>query len=194
MILIIDHKDSFTFNIADAYYRLNQEVEVYPSEKLLDSPINLDQFSHLILSPGPGRPFESIHRMSSHPTWNLLSVWPKNKPILGICLGHQMLAVWKGGEVIKAQEPIHGKVSLIHHESDGIFSQIPNPMEAGRYHSLVVDQESLPKCFTINAWTNDNIIMGIKHESLPIQGLQFHPDSILTPDGLHLFKNFLDQI
>jgi anthranilate synthase/aminodeoxychorismate synthase-like glutamine amidotransferase len=194
MILLIDHHDSFTYNIADSFYRLEQEVEVLASEKLENININFDNFSHLILSPGPGKPFENDLSMINHPTWKFLSLWPENKPILGICLGHQMLAVWKGGKVIKAHEPFHGKVSSIQHDCFGVFSKIPNPMEVGRYHSLQVDKESLPECFSINAWTIDNIIMGIRHRTLPIQGLQFHPDSILTPDGIKIFYNFLMQV
>jgi anthranilate synthase component 2 len=194
MILLIDHHDSFTYNIADGFYHLNQEVLVVESDNLNQISLNLDQYSHLVLSPGPGSPFSDSKNSSKefHPTWKILQSWSPNKPILGICLGHQMLAVWKGGSIEKGKTPIHGKVSKIYHDHSGVFKDCSIPLDGGRYHSLQVVNDSLPSCYSINAWTEDQIIMGIMHKEHPIHGVQFHPDSILTPEGIKIFHNFLN--
>lgn len=185
MLLMIDNYDSFTYNIVQYFAELGQEVVVHRNDE-----INIDQIEtlspqYIVISPGPCTPNEAgiSLRVVEH---------FKNKiPILGVCLGHQAIGQAFGGKIIHAKTIMHGKTSNIHHVNQGVFKDINNPFVATRYHSLVVERKSLPNSFDITAWTEDKEIMGIKHKTLPIEGVQFHPESILTDYGHDLLNNFI---
>ncbi|WP_176762128.1 anthranilate synthase component II [Natronincola ferrireducens] len=185
MILMIDNYDSFTYNLTQYLSCLKEEILVYRNDCITLDEIETLNPEIIILSPGPCTPNEAgicidvVHRF-------------KGKiPILGICLGHQTIGQVFGGKVIKAIEPVHGKVHPIHHTNQGVFEGLKNPLKVTRYHSLVVEKESLPECFEITAETNEGEIMGIRHKEYMIEGVQFHPEAILTEMGMELLNNFL---
>jgi len=192
-VLMIDNYDSFTYNLVQYLGELGSQVITHRNDA-----ISLDQIRDLapdaiVLSPGPCTPDESGICL------DVLDQMAGDYPMLGVCLGHQAIGQAFGGKVVRAREVMHGKTSPMHHADEGVFSGLPNPFEATRYHSLVVERESLPDCLIETAWTlNDNgerdEIMGFRHESLPIEGVQFHPESILTRQGHALLKNFLDRL
>jgi len=187
MNIVIDNYDSFTYNLVQYIGEINSHVKVFKNDEVsIDGILNLNP-EHIIISPGPGRPensgisIEVINRL-------------KNKiPILGICLGHQAIGYCHGAKITNANEIFHGKTSEIYHKRDLIFKNIKDPFLATRYHSLIIDKKSLNNNFEVIAWTKSNIVMGIKHKNLPLYGLQFHPESILTSDGLQIIKNFLNE-
>lgn len=179
MLTLIDNFDSFTNNLVHAFVTLGVQVEVMRYDQMAAR-----QGNFLVIGPGPGSPANVPKCLE------LIRSCPM--PILGICLGHQCIASCFGGVVRKANYPMHGKKSQIFHKGKGLFSSLPNPLEAGRYHSLVVERETLPSCLEITATTAAGEIMALKHRFLPIYGLQFHPESILTPLGQNLLKNFLN--
>ena len=187
MLLMIDNYDSFTYNLVQYLAEIGQEVEVVRNDKISIEEINKLNPQYIVISPGPCTPNEAGISLS------LIEAFKGEIPILGVCLGHQSIGQAFGGKIIHAQTIMHGKTSKIFHNNKGVFRGIKDPFIATRYHSLVIDRESLPDCFDITAWTDDNEIMGIKHKELAIEGVQFHPESILSEHGHDLLKNFLDQ-
>jgi anthranilate synthase component 2 len=187
MLLMIDNYDSFTYNLVQYFGELGQEVEVFRNDKITIQEAEALNPKYLVISPGPCSPKEAGISI------DLIKHFKEKIPILGVCLGHQSIGQAFGGKIIHAQTIMHGKTSKISHNNKGVFRGIKDPFIATRYHSLVIDRESLPDCFDITAWTDDNEIMGIKHKELAIEGVQFHPESILSEHGHDLLKNFLDQ-
>ena len=187
MLLMIDNYDSFTYNLVQYLAEIGQEVEVVRNDKISIEEINKLNPQYIVISPGPCTPNEAGISLE------LIEAFKGKIPILGVCLGHQSIGQAFGGKIVHAQTIMHGKTSKISHNNKGVFRGIKNPFVATRYHSLVIDRESLPNCFDITAWTDDNEIMGIKHKKLAIEGVQFHPESILSEHGHDLLKNFLDQ-
>ncbi len=190
MLLMIDNYDSFTFNIVQYLGELGVEVKVVRNDEIDVAGIAALGPRHLVISPGPCTPNEAGISVAA------IEAFAGKIPILGICLGHQAIGQAFGGRVVHARAVMHGKTSPIHHASTGVFADLPNPFEATRYHSLVVEQESLPDCLVVTAWTEQDgaidEIMGLRHRELPVQGVQFHPESILTEHGHRLLKNFLE--
>ena len=192
MLLMIDNYDSFTYNLVQYFGELGTEVSVYRNDEITINEIEALKPKYLVLSPGPCTPNEagiSIEAIK-HFTGKL--------PILGVCLGHQSIAQAFGGNIVHAKAIMHGKTSMIQHSDVGVFKGIDNPFEATRYHSLVIEQASLPDCLEVTAWTTNadgsvDEIMGVKHKEHAIEGMQFHPESILTSQGHALLKNFLEQ-
>lgn len=185
MILVVDHQDSFVYNLVQVVAAMEQTVQVVASESASAAELAALEPDAVILSPGPGRPeaagcFEELVR-----------ILPDSIPLLGVCLGHQALGTAFGARVVRAPQPVHGKATPILHDGSELFSGLPSPFEAGRYHSLVVERASLPDQLTVTAETADGLVMGLAHRSLPRFGVQFHPESILTPDGPRLMANFL---
>jgi anthranilate synthase component 2 len=187
MLLMIDNYDSFTYNLVQYLSEIGQEVKVYRNDRITIEEVNKLKPKYIVISPGPCTPNEAGISLE------LINSFKGKIPILGVCLGHQSIGQAFGGKIIHAQTIMHGKTSQIFHENTGVFNGIKSPFTATRYHSLVIDKKSLPDCFDITAWTDDNEIMGIKHKDLPIEGVQFHPESILSEYGHDLLKNFLDQ-
>jgi len=188
MLLLIDNYDSFTYNLVHYFQKLGQEVEVYRNDAISIDAIHCLAPAYIVISPGPCTPNEAGLSLS------IIEKFAGQIPILGVCLGHQAIAQCFGGKIIRASQPMHGKTSLIYHQNQGMFTGLPQGFAATRYHSLVADKNTLPKCFQITAWTQtkeDIEIMAIKHSQLPIEGVQFHPESILTENGHDLLKNFL---
>ncbi len=190
MLLMIDNYDSFTFNLVQYFGELGQDVKVVRNDELSVAEIGALQPRHIVISPGPCTPNEAgvsleVLRELSH-----------GVPIFGVCLGHQSIGQAFGGKVVRARQIMHGKTSMIHHAGVGVFRGLPNPFEATRYHSLIVERESLPDCLEVTAWTahadgSVDEIMGLRHRTLDVEGVQFHPESILTEHGHDLLRNFL---
>ena len=185
MILIIDNYDSFTYNLFQYIAPLCDAVKVVRNDKISIAEIEAYQPSGIILSPGPGRPENAGICVE------LIRHFSNTIPILGVCLGHQAIAVAFGGDVVAAGDIVHGKSSLVYHNRTSLYQNIPLPFAAGRYHSLLVDRTRLPNILSIDAENSDGLIMGISHQCNPTFGVQFHPESILTPDGRNLLTNFL---
>jgi anthranilate synthase component 2 len=190
MLLMIDNYDSFTFNIVQYFGELGAEVKVVRNDEIDIAGITALRPEHLVISPGPCTPSEAGISVEA------IKAFAGRIPILGVCLGHQSIGQAFGGRIVHAREVMHGKTSPIHHASTGVFSDLPNPFEATRYHSLVIERETLPECLEVTAWTERegavDEIMGIRHREMPIEGVQFHPESILTEHGHQMLKNFLD--
>jgi anthranilate synthase component II len=184
VILVVDHYDSFTYNLVQLIEGLGRETEVVKSDAEPAEALVSRRPDAVVLSPGPGHPRDA----GVFPA--LLGILPDETPVLGVCLGHQALGLASGGSVDRAT-PTHGKASLVHHHGRGILEGIPSPFEAGRYHSLVVLRDDLPEELELTAWTEDELVMGTQHRSLPRFGVQFHPESILTPEGPRIVENFL---
>jgi anthranilate synthase/aminodeoxychorismate synthase-like glutamine amidotransferase len=184
MILIVDHYDSFTYNLVQLVESLGRTADVVKSDTEPAAALVERNPDAVILSPGPGRP-EDAGVFTS-----LLALLPDAMPVLGVCLGHQALGVACGG-VVDRETPVHGKASLVFHEGKGILEGVTDPFEAGRYHSLVVLRKQLPDELELTAWTEDGLVMAVQHRSLPRYGVQFHPESILTPEGPRIVENFL---
>jgi anthranilate synthase/aminodeoxychorismate synthase-like glutamine amidotransferase len=187
MLLMIDNYDSFTYNLVQYLAEIGQEVKVVRNDKISIEEINKLNPQYIVISPGPCTPNEAGISLE------LIEAFKGKIPILGVCLGHQSIGQAFGGKIVHAQTIMHGKTSKISHNNKGVFRGIKNPFIATRYHSLVIEKQTLPNCFDITAWTDDNEIMGIKHKELAIEGVQFHPESILSEHGHDLLKNFLDQ-
>jgi len=185
-VLLIDNYDSFTWNLAQGLGMLGAEVVVRLNDAITaDEAIALAP-THLVVSPGPGRP-EGAGRSLA-----LLALFLPRVPVLGVCLGHQAIAALLGGSVVAAERPTHGKASAVYHDGRALYEGLPNPFDAGRYHSLAVAAEPLPVDLLVSAYTSGGEVMGVRHRSLPAEGVQFHPESILTPHGGRLLRNFLD--
>ena len=187
MLLMIDNYDSFTYNLVQYLAEIGQEVKVVRNDKISIEEINKLNPQYIVISPGPCTPNEAGISLE------LIEAFKGKIPILGVCLGHQSIGQAFGGKIVHAKTIMHGKTSKISHNNKGVFRGIKNPFIATRYHSLVIEKQTLPNCFDITAWTDDNEIMGIKHKELAIEGVQFHPESILSEYGHDLLKNFLDQ-
>ncbi|MDN5942551.1 MAG: aminodeoxychorismate/anthranilate synthase component II [Nitrospira sp.] len=185
MLLMIDNYDSFTYNLVQYFGELGEDVRVFRNNKITIDQIESLQPSRIVISPGPCTPVEAGVSVET------IRHFGGRLPLLGVCLGHQSLAVAFGGEVVRAERLMHGKTSKIQHDGRTIFHQLPRPFDATRYHSLIVKRETLPACFEISAETNEGEIMGLRHRSLGIEGVQFHPESILTTPGKDLIRNFL---
>lgn len=187
MLLMIDNYDSFTYNLVQYFGELGQNVVVHRNDEItLDTIVALKP-QYIVVSPGPCTPNEAGVSLS------LIDRFAGQIPILGVCLGHQAIGQAFGGKVIHAKQVMHGKTSDVQHKDIGVFRGMPNPFCATRYHSLVIERESIPDCLEITAWTDDGEIMGVRHKSLPVEGVQFHPESILTYRGHDLLANFLNE-
>lgn len=187
MLLMIDNYDSFTYNLAQYFSELGAAVRVIRNDAIRVEDIEKISPAGMVISPGPGRPGQAGI------TEEAICRYAGRIPILGVCLGHQAIGHVYGGEVIRAKTLMHGKTSLIHHDGKGVFSDLPSPFPATRYHSLVVERKTLPPCLEISAWTEDNEIMGLRHNKLSVEGVQFHPESILTEHGHKILWNFLNN-
>jgi para-aminobenzoate synthetase component II len=185
MLLMIDNYDSFTYNLVQYFGELGEDVQVYRNDKITIEEIESLRPQRLVISPGPCTPKEAGVSVDA------IRHFAGRLPLLGVCLGHQSLAAAFGGEVIRAERLMHGKTSMIHHDGKTVFRNLPNPFEATRYHSLVVKRSTLPDCFVISAETAEGEVMGMRHRTLGIEGVQFHPESILTTSGKDLLRNFL---
>ena len=185
MVLMIDNYDSFTYNLVHYIAELGHEVRVFRNDALSVDQVGIFKPTHIVISPGPCTPNEAGISVP------LIQRYAGEYPILGVCLGHQSIGQAFGGKIVHAKTLMHGKTSSIHHENKSVFARLPNPFLATRYHSLVIERESLPDVLEITAWTDDGEIMGVQHKTLPIAGVQFHPESILTEHGHSLLANFL---
>ncbi len=192
MLLMIDNYDSFTFNLVQYFGELGQHVDVHRNDQITIETIEALNPDYLVISPGPCTPNEAGISIAA------IKQFAGKIPILGVCLGHQSIAQAFGGNIIRAKKVMHGKTSPVYHHDIGCFKDLGNPVQTTRYHSLVIEQSSLPECLEVTAWTNDekgnlDEIMGVRHKTLPIEGVQFHPESILTDNGHAMLKNFLEQ-
>lgn len=192
MLLMIDNYDSFTYNLVQYFGELGAEVQVFRNDKITIAEIEQLDPDHIVISPGPCTPNEAGISL------DVIKYFAGKKPILGVCLGHQSIGQAFGGEIVHAGEIMHGKTSPVYHDNSSVFKGLANPLQATRYHSLVINKNNLPDCFEVTAWTQNedgslDEIMGVIHKTLPIEGVQFHPESILTEQGHALLKNFLDR-
>ena len=185
MLLMIDNYDSFTYNLVQYFGELGEDVRVYRNDKITVEDIEALRPHRLVISPGPCTPNEAGVSVPA------IRHFAGRLPMLGVCLGHQSLAVAFGGEVVRAERLMHGKTSMIHHDGKTIYQHLANPFEATRYHSLLVNRTTVPACFEISAETAEGEIMGLRHRTLGVEGVQFHPESILTAAGKDLLRNFL---
>lgn len=185
MILILDNYDSFTYNLVQYLGEMGAEMAIYRNDRVTLSEVEAMQPEKIVISPGPCTPKEAGISIE------LIREFGAQIPILGVCLGHQAIGEAFGGEVIRAPRLMHGKTSMIEHDGRAIYRRLPNPFEATRYHSLIIRRESMPDDLQITAWTQEGEVMGVRHKSFPIEGVQFHPESILTQAGKALLKNFL---
>ena len=187
MLLLIDNYDSFTYNLYQYLSELGAEVEVRRNDKVTLDEIEAMQPAQIVVSPGPCTPNEAGL------SCKIIETFGPRIPLLGVCLGHQAIGQVFGGRVIRAPQPMHGKTSLMYHQEQGVFQGLPSPFEANRYHSLIVERSTLPDELEITASTADGLIMGLRHRRYPVEGVQFHPESIMTPAGKHLLRNFLQH-
>lgn len=187
MLLMIDNYDSFTYNLVQYLRELGEEVIVYRNDKITLDGIEKLQPERLVVSPGPCTPNEAGISVSA------IKYFAGQLPILGVCLGHQSIGQAFGGRVVRADRLMHGKTSPVFHDGRELFAGLPDPFAATRYHSLLIERDSLPECLELTAWTEEGEIMGMRHRELPVWGVQFHPESILTVTGMDLLKNFLEM-
>jgi anthranilate synthase/aminodeoxychorismate synthase-like glutamine amidotransferase len=187
MIVMIDNYDSFTYNLVQYFSELGQDVVVHRNDQITINQIQELNPNYIVLSPGPCTPKEAGISLE------VVDFFKEKIPILGVCLGHQTIGQAFGGKIIHAKTIMHGKTSEIYHNNEGVFKGIKSPFISTRYHSLVVERASCPECFDITSWTDDDEIMGIKHKTMPIEGVQFHPESILSQYGHDLLRNFLEN-
>ncbi|NNL54744.1 MAG: aminodeoxychorismate/anthranilate synthase component II [Woeseia sp.] len=184
-ILLIDNYDSFTYNLVQAFAAQGADVRTYRNDAISEQEARALQPTHLVISPGPGRP------ENAGVSIGMIAAFATELPILGVCLGHQCLVAHFGGEIVQAPRLMHGKTSHVSHDGKGIFAGLSQPFEAGRYHSLCAERERLPEVLTITAQTEQGEIMAVRHRELPLTGVQFHPESVLTPEGDSLLANFI---
>lgn len=187
MLLVIDNYDSFAYNLVQYLGELGANIKVFRNDKITISEIKKLKPSYIVISPGPCTPNEAGVSME------IVQKLGDGVPILGVCLGHQAIAQALGGRVIRGRVPVHGKTAQIYHDGKTIYEGVKNPFIATRYHSLVVEEGSLPSCLEISAETKDGVVMGIRHKEFPLEGVQFHPESILTTEGKKILKNFLER-
>ena len=186
MLILLDNYDSFTYNLYQYLSELGEQVEVYRNDKITIDEIKKMKPKKILISPGPGEP------KNAGISEDVIAAFGEDTPILGVCLGHQAIGEVFGGKIIGSKHLMHGKTSLIHHDGKGIFKGLENPFEATRYHSLIVERKTFPDVLEITAETTDKEILGLRHKKYPIYGVQFHPESILTSEGMKLLQNFLD--
>lgn len=192
MLLMIDNYDSFTYNVVQYFAELGADVKVLRNDEISIGEIRALAPTHLVISPGPCTPNEAGISLAA------IKAFAGEIPILGVCLGHQSIGQAFGGKIVRARAVMHGKTSPMHHHNSGVFSGLNNPLVATRYHSLVIEKDSLPDCLEVTSWTQHadgsvDEIMGVRHKTLDIEGVQFHPESILSEQGHELFKNFLER-
>ena len=185
MLLMIDNYDSFTYNLVQYFGELGEDVRVFRNDKITIRDIEEMTPERIVISPGPCTPKEAGISIE------VIRYFAGKVPILGVCLGHQSIGAAFGGEIVRAPRLMHGKTSMIYHDGRTIFEGLPNPFEATRYHSLVIRKETLPDCLEITAWTEEGEIMGVRHREFVLEGVQFHPESILTKVGKDILRNFL---
>jgi len=184
-MLLVDNYDSFTYNLVQAFAAHGADVMVYRNDAIsVEEGLALEP-THLVISPGPGRPEDAGVSL------DMIAAFAGRVPILGVCLGHQSIVQQQGGEIVRAERLMHGKTSMVSHDGQSIFDGLSDPFEVGRYHSLCAEQESLPDSLEVTATTNRGEIMGVRHKTVPIEGVQFHPESVLTPEGDQLMVNFM---
>jgi anthranilate synthase component 2 len=186
-LLMVDNYDSFTFNIVQYFGELGAEVEVFRNDEITLEGIAARQPDRLVISPGPCSPAEAGISVAA------IQHFAGKLPILGVCLGHQSIGAAFGGKIVRAQELMHGKTSVITTTQEGVFARLPEKFTVNRYHSLAIERDTCPPCLTVTAWTDDGEIMGVRHTELDIEGVQFHPESILTEHGHAMLKNFLER-
>ena len=186
MLLMIDNYDSFTYNLVQYFGELGEKIRVFRNNKITILEIEALNPERIVISPGPCTPSEAGISIE------VIKHFAGRIPLLGVCLGHQSIGAAFGGDIIRAPRLMHGKISFIHHDGKTIFQGLPNPFEATRYHSLIIKRETLPDCLEITAWTDQDEIMGVRHTEFILEGVQFHPESILTKVGKNLLKNFLE--
>lgn len=191
MLVMIDNYDSFTYNLVQYFGELGVDIRVYRNDEITVAEIAAMKPEHLVISPGPCTPHEAGISVEA------IKYFSGKIPLLGVCLGHQSIGEAFGGKIIRAKRVMHGKVSAMHHEGKGVFNGLKQPFNATRYHSLVIDQESLPDCLEITSWTENDDgsmeeIMGVRHKTLAVEGVQFHPESILSEHGHQMLKNFIE--
>jgi anthranilate synthase component 2 len=187
MLLMLDNYDSFTYNLVQYLGELGQNVRVFRNDEITVQEVAELKPRHIVISPGPCTPNEAGISVP------LIHEFAGKVPILGVCLGHQSIGQAFGGKIVHAKQLMHGKTSSVSHSDIGVFKGLPNPFTATRYHSLVIERETCPDCLEITAWTDDGEIMGVRHKTLPVEGVQFHPESILTEHGHELLRNFLEN-
>ena len=192
MLLMIDNYDSFTYNLVQYFGELGAQIAVHRNDQITLADIERLQPHHIVISPGPCTPDDAGISM------DVIRHFQGKVPILGVCLGHQSIGQVYGGQIVRARQVMHGKVSPVHHHNEGVLQGLTNPLTTTRYHSLVIDWQTLPECLEVTAWTqlddgSHDEIMGIRHKSLPVEGVQFHPESIMTQQGHDLLANFLRQ-
>ena len=186
MILMIDNYDSFTYNLVQYLGEMGQQLKVFRNDKITVEEIEEEQPDRIVVSPGPCTPNEAGISVAA------IKHFAGKVPILGVCLGHQAVGQAFGAEIVRAQVLMHGKTSMIHHDGQGVYSDLPDPFEATRYHSLIIRRETIPDCLQITAETDVREIMGVRHKEYEIEGMQFHPESILTGEGKKLLRNFVE--
>ena len=185
-LLLIDNYDSFTFNLYQMLGTLGAAITVKLNDRVAAEDV--ERADAIVISPGPGNPDQAGQVLS------IIREYAQKRPMLGVCLGHQALAQAFGGRIVRAPRQMHGKQSKLYHDGKSLYAGVPAPVSVGRYHSLIVEEQSLPKDFEISSYTRDGEIMGIRHRSLPLEGVQFHPESILTENGSAMLRNFLDSL
>ena len=186
-MLLIDNYDSFTYNLVQAFAAMGASVMVYRNDAITVEESERLEPTHLVISPGPGRPEDAGVSLE------MIGAWAGKLPILGVCLGHQSIVQQHGGEIVRAERLMHGKTSMVKHDGESIYAGLSNPFEVGRYHSLCAEHKTLPDDLVVTAQTERGEIMGVRHKTLPIEGVQFHPESVLTPEGDALMANFMRQ-
>jgi anthranilate synthase/aminodeoxychorismate synthase-like glutamine amidotransferase len=189
-VLLVDHEDSFVHNVEQALATGGAEVRCLRATAPIRDVLRFDPDA-VVLSPGPGHPRD---RRLTGLARSLLRRWDSERPFLGVCLGHQLIGEYYGGRVVRAAAPVHGETSPVSHDGKGIFSGLPNPTTGARYHSLVVDPRSVPAALEVSARSPTGTVMGLRHRSRPVESVQFHPESYLSPDGRQLFRNFLGEV
>ena len=186
-LLLIDNYDSFTYNLVQAFLVLGADVLVHRNDRITVEEALAIAPTHLCVSPGPGTPADAGISM------RMIEIFAGRVPVFGVCLGHQALVEVFGGRVVRAARLMHGKTSPVLHDDRGLFTGLPNPFEAGRYHSLIAERDQIPAELEVTAWTAEGEVMGVRHRTLPVEGVQFHPESILTPEGPRLMAQFLQS-
>lgn len=187
MLLMIDNYDSFTYNLVQYFGELGVQVKVFRNDEITLGQIAAMKPARLVISPGPCTPAQAGISVAA------IREFAGKIPVLGVCLGHQSIGAAFGARIVHAQRLMHGKTSPVHHDGEGVFRNLPDPLVCTRYHSLAIERETLPECLEITAWTDDGEIMGVRHKTLAVEGVQFHPESILTEHGHDLLRNFLDE-